>query len=442
MDVDVFVRLIYCTLRVATSDSIPPGYLFLCPLEDLQADSPSRFRLPECPAYWSLDQSGAERLSIEEAEKLGFPSLELEVEVTGCSWDNSVYTGIRQFHRAKGFDSDSQDVARKLGLPLFEISTEVGGPFAHIEETDLDDYQPETQETQASELPQEPVHGESGMPDQPLVTSASAAAHPMVSFGTYAQVSAIDHSFDPHLFRSAAPTARSSHNFNFEFPFHDQPYALPPLESSTPIQFTPLAIAGSSINYSGPSHTQFRTPPLSLWTSFPRHPPIPAPSSPSRLPNPIAAHLYHLATSRSGKRESRDDDPGDDIAIDARRPRKMPKRADLWRHTTTIDDGISPVNYLYSMGGDDQLAATAIMVQQGLDIDAASVSITVGIRHVDRLGRISEPSTDSPSSAAIKGKTGRLEPKAKKVAAASTATLEMDPEYTGQEQDEHGAEQR
>ncbi|KAJ7669780.1 hypothetical protein B0H17DRAFT_1142016 [Mycena rosella] len=40
------------------------------------------------------------------------------------------------------------------------------------------------------------------------------------------------------------------------------------------------------------------------------------------------------------------------------------------RHATTIDDGISPVDYLYGVGDDNQLAAITIMVHQGLDIDA------------------------------------------------------------------------
>ncbi|KAJ7607038.1 hypothetical protein B0H17DRAFT_1341771 [Mycena rosella] len=64
-------------------------------------------------------------------------------------------------------------------------------------------------------------------------------------------------------------------------------------------------------------------------------------------------------------------------------------------------------------------------------------------RHVGRLGHVGKPSAASPSSAATEGRTGRLESKAKKAATASTATSGMDPEeYTGEEQDEHGAEQR
>ncbi|KAJ7658920.1 hypothetical protein B0H17DRAFT_1020974 [Mycena rosella] len=70
---------------------------------------------------------------MEEAGRLGFPSFELEVEIEGVSWDESVYTGLRKFHQAKGFDPDSQNIALELGYPLFEISTDVDGTSAHGE---------------------------------------------------------------------------------------------------------------------------------------------------------------------------------------------------------------------------------------------------------------------------------------------------------------------
>ncbi|KAJ6529343.1 hypothetical protein B0H19DRAFT_1274374 [Mycena capillaripes] len=38
-------------------------------------------------------------------------------------------------------------------------------------------------------------------------------------------------------------------------------------------------------------------------------------------------------------------------------------------HATANDDGRIPVNYLYNLSDDEQLAASAIMAQQGLDID-------------------------------------------------------------------------
>ncbi|KAJ6512403.1 hypothetical protein C8R45DRAFT_321824 [Mycena sanguinolenta] len=116
-------------LTISTSEAdMPKGFLFLCPPEDFQVGQAS-FKLPDCPAYWSLDQSGAERLAPEEATSLGFPSLELSTKLWGRSWDASVYAGIRQFHQAKGFDPDGQDVARHLGHELYQVS----GPFAHIE---------------------------------------------------------------------------------------------------------------------------------------------------------------------------------------------------------------------------------------------------------------------------------------------------------------------
>jgi hypothetical protein len=51
--------------------------------------------------------------------------------IYGMSWDASIYTGLRQFHRAKGFDPDSQDVARHLGKPIYQLAREMDIPFAH-----------------------------------------------------------------------------------------------------------------------------------------------------------------------------------------------------------------------------------------------------------------------------------------------------------------------
>ncbi|KAJ7340564.1 hypothetical protein DFH08DRAFT_811782 [Mycena albidolilacea] len=81
-----------------------------------------------------LIQLDAERLSSEDAASLGFPTTQLSTLVVGCSWDASVYAGIRQFHQAKGFDPESQDVAQHLGRPLYELSSKINVPFAHIED--------------------------------------------------------------------------------------------------------------------------------------------------------------------------------------------------------------------------------------------------------------------------------------------------------------------
>ncbi|KAJ7732541.1 hypothetical protein B0H16DRAFT_176578 [Mycena metata] len=134
--------LMYCVkfqIKIGnTRQDAPPGCLFLCPTIKFQTGL-SSFRWPDCPAYWSLDPSGVDRLSTEEAAQLGFASLQLTTKVEGLSWDTSVYAGVRQFHQAKGFDPESQDVARHLGCPLYELPRNTEPPFAHVEEDWSDD---------------------------------------------------------------------------------------------------------------------------------------------------------------------------------------------------------------------------------------------------------------------------------------------------------------
>jgi hypothetical protein len=104
------------------TDNLFFGYLFLCPLAELQAEDPTCFQIPAQPAYWSLEPSGVNRLSREVAEDLGFPAIQLQMWVGGKSWDTNVYDGIHRFHEAKGFDPYSQDVAIELGWPLVRMS--------------------------------------------------------------------------------------------------------------------------------------------------------------------------------------------------------------------------------------------------------------------------------------------------------------------------------
>ncbi|KAJ7256728.1 hypothetical protein C8J57DRAFT_1014306, partial [Mycena rebaudengoi] len=103
------------------TDDLPPGYLFLCPPAELEAEDPISFRIPNQPAYWSVDSSGVDRLSEEVAEELGFPAIHVQMIVHGTSWDDSVYDGIRQFHENKGIDPYSQEVAVELGYPLVQL---------------------------------------------------------------------------------------------------------------------------------------------------------------------------------------------------------------------------------------------------------------------------------------------------------------------------------
>ncbi|KAJ7670121.1 hypothetical protein DFH06DRAFT_1180047 [Mycena polygramma] len=122
---------------VVSENAEPPqGYFFLCTPVSLISKpfslKPDTYRWPTCPAYWSLDPSGIERLSTQEATALGFPSFEVKTEICVQCWDASVYAGLRQFHQAKGFDPDSQNVALHMDHPLLQLAGEAEAPFAHV----------------------------------------------------------------------------------------------------------------------------------------------------------------------------------------------------------------------------------------------------------------------------------------------------------------------
>ncbi|KAJ7803847.1 hypothetical protein B0H14DRAFT_2612994 [Mycena olivaceomarginata] len=130
-------------------------------LAELQADIPTTFQIPDCPAYWSLvmdivifnsttyftystSNGFDERLALVEAQNNirltaltdvshsrlrspearshGFPDINFQMQAIGRTWDGSVYSGLREFHEAKGYDPYSDEVARTLGVPLYQLS--------------------------------------------------------------------------------------------------------------------------------------------------------------------------------------------------------------------------------------------------------------------------------------------------------------------------------
>ncbi|KAK7046420.1 hypothetical protein R3P38DRAFT_2873713 [Favolaschia claudopus] len=116
------VKYIY---RLSPSESRPlpsKAFLFLPSMRELMSYNGARLRHPDISRCWSFDPYGVRRLTDEEASELGFPEVELRMEAHGHYWDPSVYVGIREFHQAKGFDSESQDVAKQLGHPLYRLS--------------------------------------------------------------------------------------------------------------------------------------------------------------------------------------------------------------------------------------------------------------------------------------------------------------------------------
>ncbi|KAF7340617.1 hypothetical protein MSAN_02133400 [Mycena sanguinolenta] len=124
----VVIYGIYFDLDISQTIGDPPGgFLFLSLPEDFR-NGPSTFWWPACPAYWSLDPSGVDRLSPEEVTRLGFPPFELITTADGYSWDASVYEGLCQLHETKGFDPYSQDVARYFGHLLYQLSSECDAP--------------------------------------------------------------------------------------------------------------------------------------------------------------------------------------------------------------------------------------------------------------------------------------------------------------------------
>ncbi|KAJ7642272.1 hypothetical protein FB45DRAFT_902140 [Roridomyces roridus] len=131
-----YALVLGCRFRVdissAPTKAIPHGFLFLCPPEQFQS-GPNSVRWPQNPWFWSLEPDGESRLSEEDAAKHGFPEIELGLDLWIRCWDDLVYRGLREFHAAKGFDPDSQDLTIELGYPLFELSSGVeGGLFAQV----------------------------------------------------------------------------------------------------------------------------------------------------------------------------------------------------------------------------------------------------------------------------------------------------------------------
>ncbi|KAJ6450157.1 hypothetical protein C8R45DRAFT_916971 [Mycena sanguinolenta] len=136
----VVVNSIYFEFAILLAPTAPKGFLFLGPAKDFRT-GPSKFAWPECPAYWSLDPLGAERIDMNQAETvdIGFPSIQLSTRLEGKFWDASVYAGLVQFYKAKGFDPESLDVARRLGHPLYHLCNEDSANtlFAHSKRSPL-----------------------------------------------------------------------------------------------------------------------------------------------------------------------------------------------------------------------------------------------------------------------------------------------------------------
>ncbi|KAJ7658922.1 hypothetical protein B0H17DRAFT_1337632 [Mycena rosella] len=198
-----------------------------------------------------------------------------------------------------GFDPNRQDVALELGDPLWELSAELDGPSHTFESlpsvmTDSKLKKPRTVNFLKSQCTRNPdVARELGFPPLRISTELD---------GPFAYTQELDVCDDRSKIQN--------------IPDSNLPEELADGESGAYAQGVgafPRAIHDAT-------RISMDLLPLPL---------IPVASPPPRPPNPIAAHLDRIPTSGSSKRKFRDDDPADDINIHARRPRKMPKRADL-----------------------------------------------------------------------------------------------------------------
>ncbi|KAJ6539862.1 hypothetical protein DFH09DRAFT_69545, partial [Mycena vulgaris] len=101
-------------------------YLFVCPLDIRQVEEREVVQIPVSNEafYWSLDPSGADRLTQEETEELSLPSVSFAARLWGCSWNETQYDVLRCFYLDKGYNPASLDVAHELDYPLFKIHDE------------------------------------------------------------------------------------------------------------------------------------------------------------------------------------------------------------------------------------------------------------------------------------------------------------------------------
>ncbi|KAJ7846080.1 hypothetical protein B0H14DRAFT_2773319 [Mycena olivaceomarginata] len=162
-----------CVFSPTTRSSFPSqGWLFVCPDDQLRS-GPCSFRWPDYATYWSRDPFGAVRLSTEEAEEAGFPLIKLEIRVGGRAWDTIDYAALWRFHQAKGFVPNSQEIARHLGHPLYQLCDElaVEASFAHvtgegIEEDQTDQHDTANTSAMGDEDEHEAVDSEHGDEDE------------------------------------------------------------------------------------------------------------------------------------------------------------------------------------------------------------------------------------------------------------------------------------
>ncbi|KAJ7818705.1 hypothetical protein B0H14DRAFT_2456117 [Mycena olivaceomarginata] len=71
--------------------------------------------------YWSFDPVGLDQLTHEIAEDIGLPTPKFMIVADGLFLEEEDTNLLREFHAAKGFDPESQDIAIAMRYPLVDI---------------------------------------------------------------------------------------------------------------------------------------------------------------------------------------------------------------------------------------------------------------------------------------------------------------------------------
>ncbi|KAK7029579.1 hypothetical protein VNI00_014456 [Paramarasmius palmivorus] len=92
--------------------------------------------------FWSLDENGQSEMTEEECSQWMVPKLVTKVdflfEPKVRTWPSYVYTAIRDWQVARGFDPTTADFARSLGHPELDILIDnetMGSRFEEVHET-------------------------------------------------------------------------------------------------------------------------------------------------------------------------------------------------------------------------------------------------------------------------------------------------------------------
>ncbi|KAK6984914.1 hypothetical protein R3P38DRAFT_3230938 [Favolaschia claudopus] len=120
--------------------SISDAVLFLPPISMFFTPDRSSIRYPTEQPFW-FDPLGMEPLSAAQAKVLGLPEVEITIIVESQYLDQSGLEAVREFYRAKGFDPDSQDLAKHLENPLYYFGNEgdpLPEPMRFVDESDFD----------------------------------------------------------------------------------------------------------------------------------------------------------------------------------------------------------------------------------------------------------------------------------------------------------------